>query len=277
VVLTANAITGMRDMFLEMGFNDYISKPIEIVKLDEIIARWIPEEKKKRGGKSREQRAESREEGSSPSSGIYYLLSETGVDVKKGITMTGGTETGYRKVLSQFVKDLEERLPIFAAMPPELPGKPDLEFFATQAHAIKSAAGTIGAAEISAEAARLEAAGKSGDIETIRDILPGFYTRLSELIKAITEALLDSRERMEKSGQEQDSALLSTTHSLLSALRGALETKNMKEIDRIIEELEVGCGGTDLAKPVSDMADKILMGEYEDAINGIDRMIDQAR
>jgi CheY-like chemotaxis protein len=44
VALTANAVSGMKEMFLEKGFNDYLSKPIEIPKLNEIIERWIPKE-----------------------------------------------------------------------------------------------------------------------------------------------------------------------------------------------------------------------------------------
>jgi signal transduction histidine kinase/CheY-like chemotaxis protein len=45
VALTANAIIGMKDMFLSNGFNDYLSKPIDISKLDDILAAWIPHEK----------------------------------------------------------------------------------------------------------------------------------------------------------------------------------------------------------------------------------------
>ena len=46
VALTANAISGMREMFLDKGFNDFLGKPIDISELDEVLARWIPKEKK---------------------------------------------------------------------------------------------------------------------------------------------------------------------------------------------------------------------------------------
>jgi CheY-like chemotaxis protein len=46
IALTANAVVGMKETFLEKGFNDFLSKPIDITKLDEILEHWIPKEKK---------------------------------------------------------------------------------------------------------------------------------------------------------------------------------------------------------------------------------------
>jgi CheY-like chemotaxis protein len=45
IALTANAIAGMKELFLKNGFSDYLSKPIEIATLDEMIRKWIPREK----------------------------------------------------------------------------------------------------------------------------------------------------------------------------------------------------------------------------------------
>jgi CheY-like chemotaxis protein len=49
IALTANAVSGVREMFLQNGFDDFIAKPIDISKLDEILSRWLPKEKKKMG------------------------------------------------------------------------------------------------------------------------------------------------------------------------------------------------------------------------------------
>ena len=46
VALTANVVSGMREKFLENGFNDFLPKPIDVSKLDEILGRWIGKEKK---------------------------------------------------------------------------------------------------------------------------------------------------------------------------------------------------------------------------------------
>ncbi|MDR2604038.1 MAG: transporter substrate-binding domain-containing protein [Desulfovibrio sp.] len=42
VALTASAVSGMREMFLENGFNDFLSKPIDVAQLDAVLLRWIP-------------------------------------------------------------------------------------------------------------------------------------------------------------------------------------------------------------------------------------------
>jgi CheY-like chemotaxis protein len=92
IALTANAISGMKEIFLEKGFSDYLSKPIETTKLDEVMSRWIPPEKriKTDAGIKRETFSGDTE------------LWIPGVNTQKGIAMTGGTEAGYRKVLVQF-------------------------------------------------------------------------------------------------------------------------------------------------------------------------------
>ncbi len=44
IALTANAIAGCREMYLESGFNDYFSKPIQADKLDELLIQYLPAE-----------------------------------------------------------------------------------------------------------------------------------------------------------------------------------------------------------------------------------------
>lgn len=44
VALTANAITGMKEMYLSEGFDDYLAKPINISELDKIIHKYFKEE-----------------------------------------------------------------------------------------------------------------------------------------------------------------------------------------------------------------------------------------
>ncbi|MDR2368508.1 MAG: transporter substrate-binding domain-containing protein [Deltaproteobacteria bacterium] len=47
IALTANAITGVKEMFISHGMNDFISKPIEHGKLEAMLAEWLPKDKLK--------------------------------------------------------------------------------------------------------------------------------------------------------------------------------------------------------------------------------------
>ena len=55
IALTANAVSGMREMFLKSGFDDYVSKPIEIFALRKALENWLPEEKIIREGEGNDE------------------------------------------------------------------------------------------------------------------------------------------------------------------------------------------------------------------------------
>jgi PAS domain S-box-containing protein len=45
IALTADAVSGVKEMFLENGLNDFLSKPIDTIKLNSVLEKWIPREK----------------------------------------------------------------------------------------------------------------------------------------------------------------------------------------------------------------------------------------
>ncbi len=45
VALTANAISGVKDMFLKSGMNDFLPKPLELTELKRVLRTWLPAEK----------------------------------------------------------------------------------------------------------------------------------------------------------------------------------------------------------------------------------------
>jgi signal transduction histidine kinase/DNA-binding response OmpR family regulator len=267
VALTANALFGMKDLFLQSGFNDYLSKPIEIMKLNEIMEKWIPAEKQIKST------SKIRRESSCGDGGLVIK----GVEINRGISLTGGTEAGYRKVLAQFAADAAERLDWLKGFSAEYKHNQedkrqnfelDLAGFTTRVHALKGAAGTIGAAEAEKDAAALEAAGKAGDTAAIGELLPVFLIRLLKLISAIEEALMKSGGNELEAKKGRDNSFVKDRLRLLLA---ALEEKNMKEIDRLIEEIE-SAADEQTGKGINSVSDKVLMGEYKVAISETEQL-----
>ena len=188
VALTANAVVGMREMFLDNGFNDFLSKPIEVFKLNEIFDRWIPEEKKQIINISFSDQESGADDSASNFSFLILdssLFNIPGIDVKNGLIMTSSTIEDYCKLLSLFINDIEARLP---NMQIEHALK-DMHLFTTNVHAIKSAAAFIGADELSKKAMTMEDAGKTGNAASIKENLNSFLEYLNTAIKNIRAVL----------------------------------------------------------------------------------------
>jgi len=184
IALTANAVVGMREMFIEKGFNDFISKPIDVSKLDEILDRWIPGEKRTNNNEQLTMSSEKKDK--LPDVDANSLLPIIpNVDTTKGVAMLRGKVDTYKKVLSMFCKDVDERLPQLQIMP----DTDTLPAFIIQVHSLKSVSASIGAQEVSSNAAGLEAAGKAADMAFIREHLPDFTVQLAELEENIRAAI----------------------------------------------------------------------------------------
>ena len=159
IALTANAISGMREVFLSSGMNDFLSKPIEIPRLHSILLKWIPREKREKRHKPAKYGNET--------SGIVL----EGVDVADGLARMGGWREGYIKSLGFFNEDI---LPRTELMKTALDAG-DIRNFTIYAHGLKSACANIGALDLSTMAAALEEAGNREDLSFIESAYSTFF------------------------------------------------------------------------------------------------------
>jgi len=267
IALTANAVVGMREMFIKNGFNDFLSKPIDVGKLDEILDKWIPEDKRANNNEQITNNKEEQNKLPDKNAGSS-LLFIPGIDVQKGITMTGGTVSAYNQVLSLFCKDAEDRLPLLQ----KAPEADALSALVTHVHALKSASASIGAQEISNQAAGLEAAGKAGDVDFIRKNLPSFARQLAELVKEIDAALKTDKNgggmaNNGTAGQAAETARdFAALVPLLGDLESALEAQKSAEIDRLLEELNQKPLDKQTREALNKISDDVLMAEFESAV-----------
>jgi CheY-like chemotaxis protein len=278
IALTANAVMGMREMYIENGFNDFLSKPIDVSKLDEILNKWIPKEKRDA------QRSPVGVETASPRSRYPVIQSPEprtpipiipGIDTAKGIVMTGGTVAAYTKVLSLLCKDIEDRLPLLQkALDGNLPLSDILPAFVTHVHALKSALASIGAQNISSLAAGLEAVGKAGDIDFIRESLPDFIEQLLVLGKNIGDALEPDKLEYQDVHQGGNAAPpVPIPQPLFQELAGALKSQKISEIKRILNTLNQQAQDSRLKEILEQISDQVLMTEFDRAVEIVEELI----
>jgi HPt (histidine-containing phosphotransfer) domain-containing protein len=181
--------------------------------------------------------------------------------------MTGGTLNAYRQVITLFRQDAEDRLPLLQTVPEA----DALSSFVTQVHALKSASASIGAAEVSALAAALEAAGKAGDMAVIQKNLPVFAERLAELAKGILIWEKAVEERV--SEKPADALAHETVTPLLRELAAALQLQKANDIDYILEQLLQQSLDTGIKTTLEQISDEVLMAEYGKAAEILDRLL----
>ena len=205
-----------------------------------------------------------------------------GVDTAQGIAMTGGTISGYRRVLSMFRKDAEGRLRMLrfflfgdGNINTAFPEK-HLSSLLTQVQALKSASATLGAAELSEEAARIEAFVKDKEFEAIQSSLLEFVEQLSELSQNIRSALeLIPEEGKEPTGDDTQKSDISDFLPVFRELAAALKAKKASEIDNMLEELSQKSLNSEIREILEQISDQVLMTEFDSAIKTIDEFIDK--
>ncbi|MDR1728885.1 MAG: response regulator [Acidobacteriota bacterium] len=284
IILTANAISGMREMFLAAGFNDYLAKPIEIPRFDKVMSQWIPEWKKVKSGWGTGSKAA---EGAAAGAGGPAGLAIDGVDVPLGVARVGGRVKDYLKVLASFHEEMRERLdgPAgFASFDADA-SEEGLRDLITGVHGIKGVAGTIGAAGVAAEAAELEALGRGGDAAAVAARLPDFCEKL----RALQESVADALAAADPDGAEtappapapapesplplDADACSDVNRGKLERLKKAIEAWDIDETDRLMGELEQSVTDTEAKKTLGLVSDLVLGGRYREAAALMDKGI----
>jgi signal transduction histidine kinase/DNA-binding response OmpR family regulator len=174
IALTANVMSRDVNMLLSNGIDDFLSKPIEIPKLNDILEKWVPREKQVKR-RARDSSAES--------SG--RRLNIPGLDTRRGRANTGGTEKGYLAILSIFCSEMRENMSRIQ----EALETRDFQLYSTLVHALKGSARSIGAAQLGDHAAELEDAGRRHNLSGLEEKTGPLLTELEELIEQITGML----------------------------------------------------------------------------------------
>ncbi len=173
IALTANAVVGAKEFYLNAGFEDYLSKPIEPEKLEDILIQYLPKELVYLTDDE-----EISVESDDDDNGLNEeKLTDMGINAANGLKYMGGSRSLYEKVLRDFREILHEKEEQLKSML----AKEDVSGYAIIVHALKGNARNVGADELAEEAFELEKKSKAGKLEEVEVQSPILFSMMRTL------------------------------------------------------------------------------------------------
>ncbi|MCL2499973.1 MAG: ATP-binding protein [Defluviitaleaceae bacterium] len=229
VALTANAVAGHENIFLNNGFDDFISKPIDIRQMNMLLNKFI-RDKQPRDVVEAVMDTEATTSGPPadvPAATLFSNKAVNGLDIKKGLEQYGGDENIYLKILRSYVSSVRNMLDIVRAF-----DEGDVDGYRIRVHGIKGASYDLSADPIGKMAEALERAAKDGDIPFIRENNPPFITAADHFIHDIEGVLSAIKAENPKPLTDKPDTVE------LAKIIAACEMYNMKRAEAAMTEIE---------------------------------------
>ena len=203
ICLTADAVSGARKRYLSEGFTDYLSKPIDSKALEAMLMKYLPDDKvikvtdKEEETPAPEVNAPATEKAAPSAPKGFAPLTAVGIAPEVGMRFCQDDEDLYRSILHDYAQSAFEKLKNLS----DYRAAEDWNNYTIIVHAVKSTSKTIGAAELSEMAQRLEAAANEGNAEVIRQNHNAMMDKYAAVVAAIRETDPDI-EAPAESGEE---------------------------------------------------------------------------
>jgi signal transduction histidine kinase/CheY-like chemotaxis protein len=245
VVLTANALAGQAKMFLENGFDDFISKPIDIRHLNSVLNKLIRDKYPPEVIEAAQKQKESLFLGKINNKKIDPQLAEFFVrDAKKAITVL---EAIYQNKCNR---------------------ADDISTLIINIHGIKSALANIGETELSKEALKLEMAAREHNTKLIMSDIPSFFEKLNFVI----ERFKSKKETQDKTEDIYDNVFLKEN---LLVVKTACESFDKKTAKNTLSEIRKKSWTQSVNEKLADFAEYILHSDFDEAAKVIDDYVKQ--
>jgi len=247
VALTANALSGQAEMFMSNGFNDFISKPIDIRQLNAVLNKFIRDK----------QTSQTLEEARKQKNMLYAA---------------GNHNIAIEPQLAEFfVRDAKKAAAILSAISDNnCRRSDDVPVFLVNIHAMKSALANVGEAELSAEASKLEQAGRDNNVNLILLTLPNFIESL--------QAVIEKLQPDEAFHEDENAAVDNEIEYLQEKLKMIVEacaSFNKKAAKDALADLKQKTWPRTIKEHLSNIAKHLLHTEFEDVSSIAKKMLEE--
>jgi PAS domain S-box-containing protein len=259
IALTANALAGNEEMFQAAGFNAFLAKPIDIMRMDILLNQWVRDKQSKETLWKAEQ-GQGQSDAGKAVGGLLEGAEVAGLDLEGGLARYGGEET-YLGILRSYAVHTPELLERLRSLSRETLGD-----YAVTVHGIKGASLGICAGETGKQAEKLEAAAKAGDYGRVERDNGGFIEKTESLLTRIGELLRNA----EGQGKAKKKAPVPDPAFLEKLLEASKRFKSTVMEDTLVEleGYEYEAGG-DLVEWLREQTDNLEYEAIQDRLEGV--------
>ena len=295
VALTANAITGAKEMYLAEGFDAFLSKPINPEKLEQMILLLLPREllvfevEEDDGNvatvdgaasvdaagnagtvdnmdeKQHLSRKKEKNRKNALELNTEMFPEVEGIDWNVGLMHLRDNDLLLDTVID-FYRTLDSEADYLQKCYDELGEKERaLELYRVKVHAMKSSAALIGAMQISGVAKLLEFAARDGQTDIIQSVTPVFLTDW-RTYKSKLEVCIPKQEK-------QEIADMSVVVELLENLRYAMEEMDIDALDAAMDALRQYEFGEDVQAMVDKLGTAVTNLDNDEVTELVEQII----
>ncbi|MCL2031407.1 MAG: ATP-binding protein [Oscillospiraceae bacterium] len=246
IALSANAVSGTRELFAEAGLNDFLPKPIDMARLNQILRRWLPQDQQIAAARRVVEVTEDR----------LMRLGIKSVNVTLGLASIGGDSDGYLEILDVFLSEGRNKVEKLR----DLLTRRDIRGVMVEVHALKSSCASIGAYEHSMRARALEEACKQGEWDFVNRSLEDFLYELGLLLDNIRAALDTIEDETRRPGSMDE------LRARLGSLIDALENLNLSSAEALCAHLDSFIWPGPVARGLREIGTALATFDYDEAL-----------
>ena len=252
IMLTANAILEDREMYIKEGFDDFLSKPILVNKLEEMILKYLPTELVVEGNYIEEEDTEE----------VIELPELDEFDFAYAMGILQKEELLY-KFLEDFHYSLEPLMQKLEVLYDDIEQEDGISTYRTEVHALKSTSATVGALLLSKTARLLEVAAIEKDRDRIRVLHPILMDEMKKHKNRIASIMQPAEEKVQAEKVET---------AYLDMLKVSLKDENYETADFLCAEIKKYQYPKQIQVLVDKLVEEVFQLEAEEALQTIEEI-----
>jgi CheY-like chemotaxis protein/HPt (histidine-containing phosphotransfer) domain-containing protein len=263
IALTANALTGQAEMFMENGFDGFISKPVDIRQLNAVLNKLIRDKYPPETVEAARRQA-AMLHSKKP---VPETVQETEPAPRRGLIQRRG-RTSDRELGAIFARDAEKALERLSAIHANIFRRNiDIREYVIDIHAMKGALANIGETGLSTDALKLEQAGREENIKLMLSETPAFLEALRIVIEKTKPKESDGGDVQEDSvsSEMSDFGTIRYLSKKLLVIQKACEKYDETSANLALAELKQKKWPHSINEMLDTITEHLLHSEFEEA------------